>query len=461
MRIFLLLWVTVSCLCFVQAQDLKKMKKSELQAMIIEMGQEYDSLNKILNTKIAELKKAREYQDQLKADIGKLEEVVKVKENEITTLRNNLKDLEAKNLKTITGLEENLKQLRDTIEARNTQLDVLSRQLDQLKVENKYIIDSLQLKLEASVAATSEAILEKEQLIAEGEMAKTSTAINFLNEYYKNPGNLDRVQLELRLSKIMVNEHFFFNQNEKVYDSRESRWSASDEYSDYSAYADEARYHRSLQTEVGGTSEIFGVESLKWYRSLSIQKIDRDATLKVTPSSLADIQKNLPKISITKNKFFELKYPGGEEEALLYNVKIEEVYVHGKKIIRWEIANEEVNFGNDRESYTRDMIWRIFHVGNEAYLALSRPQLERLGLRFIPFVRSNPDSYQNVFFKIYENNQLISRGGDNLVEEELSLYSTDRKGYLMFLRPNPFRSRLTLVNPSTVVFLFKISPVGK
>ncbi|MBK6949571.1 MAG: hypothetical protein IPH16_17160 [Haliscomenobacter sp.] len=73
-----------------------------------------------------------------------------------------------------------------------------------------------------------------------------------------------------------------------------------------------------------------------------------------------------------------------EEEALLYNMKIEEVLSHGKKIIRWEIANEEVNLGSDGKSYTRDMIWRIYHIGNEAYVALSRPQLERLGLRFIP-----------------------------------------------------------------------------
>ncbi len=253
---------------------------------------------------------------------------------------------------------------------------------------------------------------------------------------------------------------FFFNQNEGSYRSDKSQLSRSDEvsYSDGYSYSLSA-YQKSLQTEVGGTSEIYAAEAIQWYRQISISDNEENTVLKVAPSSLAEIQANLPKISITKNKFVEINYPGGEEEALLYNMRTEEVLSHGKKIIRWEIANEEVNLGSDGNSYTRDMIWRIYHIGNEAYLALSRPQLERLGLRFIPFTQSASDYRPGISFKVYEKTQLLAKSEENLVEERLKLASSNGKGYLIFLKPSQVRPKPALVNASSAVFLFKISPL--
>ncbi len=461
MRIFFFLTALLSNLFLVQGQDLKKLNKAELQARIIEMAIDYDSLIVLLNNKTIELKEAQEYLEQLKTDIGRSEEIVKQRENEILSIQNEFKQTETKNRQAAASLEAELRSVRDELKAQIAEKDMLAQQIALLKAENVLIIDSLHHKAEGAMTATPEALKLKQELPAEREIKKIASGTDFLNAYYQNPGNLDKMRFELRLSKIMVNENYFFNQNEgDSYSSNSSQLSRSDGLSYSYEYNDDlAAYHKSLQMEVGGTSETFGTESIQWYRQISMTVDGRSTALKVIPSSFAEIQANLPKISITKNKFVEIKYPGGEEEALLYNMKIEEVLSHGKKIIRWEIANEEVNLGSDGKSYTRDMIWRIYHIGNEAYVALSRPQLERLGLRFIPFAQSNPDYDQGISFKIYEKTQLLAKSEENFVEDWLKLASSNGKGYLIFLKPSPVRPKLALVNASAAVFLFKISPV--
>ncbi|MBK6949569.1 MAG: hypothetical protein IPH16_17150 [Haliscomenobacter sp.] len=59
MRIFFFLTALLSNLFLVQGQDLKKLNKAELQARIIEMAIDYDSLIVLLNNKTIELKKLR------------------------------------------------------------------------------------------------------------------------------------------------------------------------------------------------------------------------------------------------------------------------------------------------------------------------------------------------------------------------------------------------------------------
>ncbi|MBK7477473.1 MAG: hypothetical protein IPI11_16270 [Haliscomenobacter sp.] len=158
MRIFFFLTALLSNLFLVQGQDLKKLNKAELQARIIEMAIDYDSLIVLLNNKTIELKEAQEYLEQLKTDIGRSEEIVKQRENEILSIQNEFKQSETKNRQAAASLEAELRSVRDELKARIAEKDMLAQQIDLLKAENVLIIDSLHHKAEGAMTATPEAL---------------------------------------------------------------------------------------------------------------------------------------------------------------------------------------------------------------------------------------------------------------------------------------------------------------
>ncbi len=175
----------------------------------MEIANDYDSLLLLLKDKTIDLKDAQEYQEQLKRDIGQWEGIVKQRENEILSLQNEYKQSEAVNRQTVSSLEAALNSARDELKARIAEKDILAQQIDLLKAESALIIDSLQQKTEGAMAATGGDSKLKQGLSA-GEIKKAPSGADFLNAYYQDPKDLDRERFELHLSKVMVNEGFFF-----------------------------------------------------------------------------------------------------------------------------------------------------------------------------------------------------------------------------------------------------------
>jgi hypothetical protein len=94
----------------------------------------------------------------------------------------------------------------------------------------------------------------------------------------------------------------------------------------------------------------------------------------VSEQSVAFLNAKLPKIQILNNKFLTIYYPDGSEEAFLFSAKkiSEENANNHRSIIEFNLE------GADDDNENADIIWRIFVIESECYLALSNDQLNRL-----------------------------------------------------------------------------------
>lgn len=442
------LWFPI---CFVgltvHSQDLMKMNRSELHSIVLQLNKKVDSLNLLLEVSQQHLAEVNKLNAQLNTLSNRQESLLQEKKAEIQSLLAKMaaqseeyrQNMEVKTLRIDT--------LLSSLSLRIGELNQLEIQLNQAQERITLITDSLQNY--------------EQQLLAKSAGRPSSGIVtpklggsnpDFLNTYITNPVLPDDRYFTLKLSKVLVNEGRFYNPNAIENYNQDN---SDAEFDVYNYSTDEGKYYKSIQTEVIGIAELFDASLLQWYDIGSLLPSSHNPyTLKynVVSKTQQEIASKLPKIRFFKNKLMELTLPSGKKEDFLFSLKKDSPTNLGRDVFRWELASEELTVSNDYESYTQDMVWRIYRIEGEYYLALSRPQVERIGLFIKPFAetdyRVNIQEGANILYKNYQEPEKLEKIPQN----------GENGGFIFFLKPGDARKESTLINPSVTTFLFKLQP---
>jgi hypothetical protein len=238
---------------------------------------------------------------------------------------------------------------------------------------------------------------------------------DFLNNYFFNQRPLNNNTFNLKLSKVIVGDT-----------------KAGDRYNSYdNDYADGT---------VERLPEILNAENLIFYKATpNIQNYrNKNKNDLVHNTTLEEFNAELPEIEILKNKLFTLNYKNGTQESFLYNIG--STYINGnnqsvtvgnnlRKALNIELANEEVKEDGSNND-AKDIIWRIYAIENECYLALSLSQLQRIQILIPDF---SEDKY---YYQV-----------------------TSGKEYLLARKKDNFMSHADYLNPKELIYLFKLIEV--
>ena len=145
------------------------------------------------------------------------------------------------------------------------------------------------------------------------------------------------------------------------------------------------------------------------------------------------LNSKLPKIEILKNKLLTINYFDGTEESFLYNIKKIEANNNQYGIMQIELANDEVT-ENGRNYTARDIIWRLFILDNECYIALNYSQLNRIGLTILS---SGELKYLT---KDYDYEKGITSG----------------EGIYLSRNKDSYMESSDYINPNELIYLFKL-----
>ena len=181
----------------------------------------------------------------------------------------------------------------------------------------------------------------------------------------------------------------------------------------------------------------------------------------------------LPKIEVLKNKLFTIKYNDGSEESFLFNVKkIEsEDNNNQRKILQIELANEEVKEDGSNNT-AKDIVWRIFAIENECYLALTLDQLNRLKVKLFSLEKLDVycgqvagemlvqlnDQYENMekvyYFETTGHIEDYNGKYLNYIDEKNT--STSGKGIYLSRNKDLYMDSSKYINPQEIIYLFKL-----
>jgi hypothetical protein len=173
----------------------------------------------------------------------------------------------------------------------------------------------------------------------------------------------------------------------------------------------------------------------------------------------------LPKIEILKNKLLSLNYSDGKSESFLFTLnKLTEKKEtnNERKILQLELATDDVNT-SDNEQKSGDIIWRIFVIGNEAYLALNGLQLNRISVKlYYAFGdENNYNGSRNVGIEVINNSrdgrdQIKMISGSDLKRQGRYGGQTTGKGIYLARDKDKFMESGQYIDPRDMVFLFKL-----
>ncbi len=337
------------------SQGIEKMNKSELREQITILTDKIYSL-------INENKELQESKAELTSNYSVIEKKCKTNEIEIDRLNKVISQLELEHKQKISQIEINQKQ-------KNLQKEI---EISNLNHEIVILNDSI-LKL-----------LNTNSSVISTELTSDN---DFLNNYYFNQTPISNAKFRLVLSKVI------FSDPKKELENYD--------YSQYKIVIVE-----SLPELIDIDDLTFwGVKPTKDIIKNSLYALDIKSNERFNVNTLQNIfekktsdylNSKLPQIEILKNKLFTLTYNDGTEEAFLFNVSYAYDYdnnnnnnnnnkvIHNnqRKILQIELANEEVE--GDK---SKDLIWRIYAIENECYLALNLRQLYRIksNLRTLDF----------------------------------------------------------------------------
>lgn len=249
---------------------------------------------------------------------------------------------------------------------------------------------------------------------------------DFLNSYFFNQVPLLNNSFSLVLSKVI-----YGNNSEYI----------SENNSRYRSYEDG-------NGAVGNIPEILDVSSFNFF---GVQyRISHGHMTKldelIFPSNAEIFNNNLPSFEVLKNKLLTLKYPDGNEESFLFNVRFTDNNDKNnqRNILQFEFADEEVKEDGDN-STSKDIIWRFFSIDNQIYLALSKRQLHRIGVN----INSISEGVQ-----FNDNGALvnISWNSSRYLSESASL-----SGNNIFISrvSDPYIDVANYIDPGELIFLFK------
>jgi len=435
-RVFTFCWLLFLIPHTTKSQDFDEMSKSELRQIVYGFSKSLDSITQ-QNQKLLVLS-------------NNLKDNVRLKDEELVRV-NSRKLLLEKELSGHQSKERELAKLNDLIQTLNTEISsfkdsiiILNKQIELL--DSIYAIDSERLKKNLSDHDDSLKLL-RSKLTESGITVNDESEIlkkdDFLNNYFVNPIPLNNETFKMVLRKVILEGRYL---PENVYDKTVSEKDYAGFYRgkfyigerDYN-YNDD-KYYNYFQD----IPELLNAERLSFFRAKPNMKVEsgKDFNEFVAQTTLQNINSDLPTIEILKNKLFTLKYPSGSEESFLFNVRKSAAISNNQRyFLQVELANEEVKTdGSDNEA--RDMVWRIYIIGEECYIALSARQLKRLGLRLY-------DSRDGINVFTSDGEEMVS------VRNNYGYYSSGR-GIYLGRKKDVFMESSHYLDPNAVIYLFKL-----
>ena len=147
----------------------------------------------------------------------------------------------------------------------------------------------------------------------------------------------------------------------------------------------------------------------------------------------------LPQIEILKNKLFTIIYHDDTAESFLFNVK-ESNPNNQRNTLQIDLANEGVE-----NNTANDIVWRIFAIENECYLALTYRQLNRLKLYW---------GIQAQSYNKYNNDMYFTEGTESYYYNRE--YETTGNGILISRNKDSYMNTSKYINPENLIFLLKL-----
>ena len=415
--------------CFVcnqtLAQGYEKMNKSELRESIgvlesrlsmlnLEMGALSDkvvSLNIKRDSLIGVLEKCNVSRSEYKAELASIQAKLTESKKELANInalytqkQADYKNLEHKNDELIAHLNQKILIQSDSIKALLSKSDSIDLYLLNAK-ENKTV--------------------EKSE-VDEKKISSAANANDFLNKYFFYQEPLNNVSFELELSKIIYGQ-VVFNDRNGYYDDDDNKSSVT-----------------SLP-EILEPSD-FSVWSVKPQMNIRYNSSIKEYLLKQNVNYFNSI---LPRVEVLKNKLFTIQYVGGSEESFLYNVKFIPGNNNYRKVLQMELANEEVKEDGSNNT-TKDIVWPIYAIGDECYLALSSRQLLRLNIN-VYGLSDGLDDGDNYLNKDYTTNSSYS---NNSYTTGKGIYLSREKDSFMLSEGSEGIEEIR-----QMVFLFKLKKV--
>ena len=444
---------------FAICQDINKMNKSELREYIPKLTKKIDSLQ----TENANLKVTL---SDLENDYFNLDQLNKANESKISALNSKIKisqselaSLEEKNRQNETDysilLQKNKQNETDysILQQKNKQneleiqrLNALVKQIQEEKLIQISDKEDIIGELNQEIKLLNEEVKTLKESIAQIQSGYRSSVNSdqipgndFLNNYFFNQTPLNNETFYLSLSKVILG---------KVYNNN----------NDY--------YNDNQKGAVESLPELLDAENLNYWTVQSSIPISSAYNFNdlVEQKTSDDFSQLLPTIEILKNKLFTLIYSDGTEESFLFNVskaynntkryyddQNNQVIINNNErtILQIELANEEVNADGSNNT-ARDIVWRIFAIENDCYLALTASQLNRLKLNLknsaegIEFTRNGqtemkkPDDY--AFHNRYND----------------VVWETTGEGIYLSRNQDSFMDTANYLDYNNIIYLFKL-----
>ena len=422
------------------AQDINKMKKSQLKEHILGLSTKIDSL-KDVNYMLEESKDSLllnvsllvSTNDMNEIEISRLNNLVLTNNQEIERLQSDL-DLKIATLdETILNYQDSIAQLQESVlnhqdSIAQLQESVLNHQdsIVQLQDYNErqgYNFGDDILNYQDSMVQLQESVLNHQNSIVQlqdslsNSQTTTNSSNDFLNNYFFDQIPLPNNSFQLVLSKIVFGNRQINNKSD-YYDEEKNKGSVLHlpEILDGNAFS-----YWSAKPNVWLTQNSRSLFSIY----LNLENKDY-------------FDSKLPQIEILKNKLFTIIYNDDTEESFLFNVK-ESNPNNQRNTLKIDLANEGVE-----NNTANDIVWRIFAIENECYLALTYIQLNRLKLDLYPDIQAYRAEYN-------ETNYI-----HDISDYYLSHYITTGNGIYISRNTDSYMDESQYINPENLIFLLKL-----
>lgn len=325
-----------------------------------------------------------------------------------------------------------LLELKSQLKIANNKLTEVEKSNNSQKEENKKLESELSV-CKKRIGSLTDSI-SKLMVVPTSENNEVVLSVDtrdFLNNYFNNPVPLNNNKFRLELTKIYLGKG---EVNRSYGDMPESYFAIGGNRSN--DYNNETldKFNQFLPELISEKDvKVYGVKKNIAFSSLSSAQ---DAMYEISGSQLKGI---LPRIEILKNKLVTCTYSNGTEENFLFNVT-EGLDNNFRKTLQIDLASEEVKSDGSKNN-ERDIIWKLYMIDNECYLALTLTQMERLRFPIFEFEKGLKTNY----------NYLSNRFDRS---EDKSTVTTG-EGYYVARRKDLYMDKPSFIKPKDAIFLFK------
>ena len=370
-----------------------------------------------------------------KQEIVRLQSVYDI---QITSLNETISDNQASLVNrqdSISRLQEALLDYQDSsVNNRDSivQLQAALLGYQDSSVNNQDTIVQLQnaiLDCQNSIVQLQESVLNSEDLIVQlqdslsNSQTTTTTSNDFLNNYFFDQIPLPNNSFQLVLSKIVFGNKHISKDNDDYYGNDDPKNSVHylPETLDGNAFSYWSAKPNVKVTRSSKISDILDLENKDYFDS------------------------HLPQIEILKNKLFTIIYNDNSEESFLFNVK-ESNPNNQRNTLQIDLANEGVE-----NNTSKDIVWRIFAIENECYLALTYGQLNRLKLDLYSGIQAQAYSQYDDDLKYF------TEGTDSYYWD--SNYETTGNGIYISRNKDSYMDESQNINLKNLIFLLKLKEI--